>query len=314
MRYIKTFEMFEENDIEFIIENLINNEYLLENFNFNNLKNINIKKLFDTTIDKLKNTKNTIKRQHILNVLFALYLFSCGVHNNKDFWTSDANKIKAAKISTMIENDNLSKSEIMSNFNYIKNKLNHKDVTKKYNNDILKDPLTLSSSKFIRNFIKEHEKLRLVAYRVGKDTNKDGNLDIHDGMITIGYGHAEPLKKSKYKVGDKITEHEAEILFKQDLRVAENGVKRLFKQWQEDGIDIKISQNMYDSMVSMAFNMGISGFRQSKFIQKLKTSNDHIEAASLILTSRNSGKFPGLNTRREQEANLFLKDYINNET
>ncbi len=38
------------------------------------------------------------------------------------------------------------------------------------------------------NHIKQEEKLRLKAY------------DIGDGMITIGYGHAEPMETSKYKL------------------------------------------------------------------------------------------------------------------
>lgn len=289
MKFINTFE-------EQLIEQLINDE-LFEKFNFNDLKNIDINKLFNKTLNKLKNTKNIIKRKQILNILFVLYLLSSGLYNNKNFWTTDANKIKDNKISTLGIN-NLSKNEIIANFNDIKNQINNN----KYNNDILKNPLSLTSSKYIQEFIKNHEKLRLSAYNIG------------DGMITIGYGHAEPIKRSKYKIGDEITINEAEKLFKHDLSVAENGVRRIFKQWQEDGININVSQNMYDSMVSMAFNMGVSGFRQSKFIQKLKNTNNHIDAAALILTSRNSGKFSGLNNRREQEANLFLKDYINSET
>jgi GH24 family phage-related lysozyme (muramidase) len=292
MKYINAFD---EQITEKLIEQLINDEFLLENINFNN---IDINKLFNNTVNKLKNTKNIIKRKQILNILFVLYLLSSGLYNNKNFWTTDADKIKDNKISTLGINNNLSKNEIIANFNDIKNQINNN----KYNNDILKNPLSLTSSKYIQEFIKNHEKLRLSAYNIG------------DGMITIGYGHAEPIKRSKYKIGDEITINEAEKLFKHDLSVAENGVRRIFKQWQEDGININVSQNMYDSMVSMAFNMGVSGFRQSKFIQKLKNTSNHIDAAALILTSRNSGKFSGLNNRREQEANLFLKDYINSET
>lgn len=291
MKYINAFD---EQITEQLIEQLINDEYLLENINFNN---IDINTLFNNTVNKLKNTKNILKRKQILNILFVLFLVSQGIYNNKEHWSNDFNKIKDDKISSMGINNNLSKHDIVANFFDIKKHLNNK----KYNNHILKDPLTLSSSRYIREFIKDHEKLRLNAYNIG------------DGMITIGYGHAEPIKKSKYKIGDKISKHEAEKLFKQDLRVAEDGIRRIFKQWEENGIDIKISQNMYDSMVSMAFNIGISGFRQSKFIKKLKTGN-HLDAASLIISTRNTGKFSGLNNRREEEANLFLKDYIKSES
>ena len=71
--------------------------------------------------------------------------------------------------------------------------------------EIFKDPSQLTGSKAAINLIKKHEGLSLKAYKIG------------DGMITIGYGHAEPEKNSKFKVGDKITKHQAEELFLHDL-------------------------------------------------------------------------------------------------
>ena len=154
---------------------------------------------------------------------------------------------------------------------------------------------TAKTSEEARNLIKEHEKLRLTAYSIG------------DGKITIGWGHAEQANISKYKIGQKISEKRAEILFENDIKKKENDVKRIFLQWQEKGKHIKITQGMFDAMVSMAYNMGTSRLRQTNFIQHLE-NNNHIQAAKLIKISGISKKYPGLISRREKEYELFIKD------
>jgi len=89
MKFINTFE-------EQLIEQLINDE-LFEKFNFNDLKNIDINQLFNKTLNKLKNTKNIIKRKQILNILFVLYLLSSGLYNNKNFGQLMLIKLKIIK-------------------------------------------------------------------------------------------------------------------------------------------------------------------------------------------------------------------------
>lgn len=87
-------------------------------------------------------------------------------------------------------------------------------------------------------------------------------------------------------------------------------VKKIFKQWEEQGIDIKISQNQYDVLVSLAFNMGISDLRQTKFIQLLKQKK-YKEAREIIKKTNIEEKFPGLIKRRKQESNKFLNNVGN---
>lgn len=177
---------------------------------------------------------------------------------------------------TLIENDSI----IYNLFNY----------------DNLQNPIKLKTSVNGKNFIKQHEGLRLTAYT------------LNDNMVTIGYGHAERLKKSKYKKGHKITLHEANILFEKDIKIREQGVKRIFHQWQKEGVYVYITQNMFDSMVSMAYNMGLNGLRQSDVIKFLK-EKQYINAADEITSTRISDKYPGLYKRRLMEKDLFLKDY-----
>jgi len=145
------------------------------------------------------------------------------------------------------------------------------------------------------DFIRDEEKLRLVAY------------DIDDGMITIGYGHAQKIKNSTYKVGDKISVKKANSLLVADVNVAAKGVRRIFSQWKEKGINRYITQGQYDALISMAFNMGVGGLRSSEVIKYLK-SGDYNKAAEEIKTARISNKFSGLAKRRIREFELFNKD------
>ena len=156
-----------------------------------------------------------------------------------------------------------------------------------------KNPLELRLSQNGWDFIRQEEKLKLRAY------------DLKDGYITIGYGHAEPVKTSKFRVGDKISKEDANKLLIKDINTAAKGVKRMFEQWKKQGIDIKITQNQYDVLVSIAFNMGIGGLRNSDFIQHLK-NNDLESAAELIKTTGISDKFRGLEIRRQKEYEKFI--------
>ena len=172
-----------------------------------------------------------------------------------------------------------------------------KEYVTNINDEIFKHAIKYSISDEAVDSIKQHEKLKLVGYSIG------------DGKITIGYGHAEPVRKSTYKVGQKISEQKAIELFKKDLKVAEDGVKRMFTQWFDEGIEVKITQGMYDSMVSIAFNAGVTGLRSSAFIKEVKKGN-FMKAADLIPKTRNSGKFGGLNARRKTEQNIYLSDLL----
>jgi lysozyme len=132
----------------------------------------------------------------------------------------------------------------------------------------------------------------LTAYKLG------------DGKITIGWGHAEPIKNSKYNVGDKITREEAKELLKKDLKVAADGVRRIFKEWKDNGIDRKITQSQFDALVSMAFNLGVSGLRRTE-VMKLIKKGKYQKAGEVIKRGGNS-KFSGLKSRRERESKMFL--------
>lgn len=151
-----------------------------------------------------------------------------------------------------------------------------------------------TTSEEIKSIIKNHEKVRLKAYTIG------------DNKITIGWGHAEPIKTSKYRVGHRISMSEANTLFDNDIKTAENGVKRIFRQWEDGGLEVRITQGMFDAMVSIAYNAGISALRTSNFIKLVKEGKFR-EAENSIIKTRNTGRYGGLDKRREAEKKLFSR-------
>ena len=164
-------------------------------------------------------------------------------------------------------------------------------VDKKIN--LFRDPLTMNITSDAIKSIKDFEKLKLKVYKLGDD------------KLTVGWGHAEDIDKTKLKKGQEIDIETAKKFFKEDISNAEAGVKRMFDQWRQKGIDRKITQDQYNALVSMAFNMGITSFRECGFIQHIK-HGDYKKAGEMITKTRISSKYPGLEKRREKESKMFL--------
>ncbi len=144
------------------------------------------------------------------------------------------------------------------------------------------------------NFLKKEESYVGKGYKIG------------DGKITIGWGHAEDISSSKYKLGQEIDTTEAEKLLKQDIKQSSEALNRILDDWKSKGIEVNITQDMYNTMTSMIFNMGIGNFRNSKFIQLVK-KNELDKAKEEIKTTSSHlfSKFPGLKKRRKKESEAF---------
>ena len=130
-----------------------------------------------------------------------------------------------------------------------------------------------------------------------------------DGMITVGWGHAQKIKQSKFRVGQHITREMAEKLLHKDVEVASDGVRRMFQDWKDEGVDIKITQDQFNALVSMALNMGVSGLRNSHVVDAIKSGNLK-KAGETIKTTSVSKKFGGLEKRREKESEMFMTAYL----
>ena len=127
----------------------------------------------------------------------------------------------------------------------------------------------------------------------------DSNKGLPKGA-TIGYGH---LIKSGEDFRDGITERQATEILRLDISMAEQAVK--------DNITVHLSQNQYDALVSLAYNIGAKNFAGSTVVKYVNDSNYHntkyptLESAWKAWNKSGGGEMSGLSNRRHQEFSLF---------
>ena len=141
--------------------------------------------------------------------------------------------------------------------------------------------------------------------------------NLGDGAYTIGYGHA--IFKGENEGYDflpnyedikpgvtRITKAQSETLLKDDIKIAEGIINGILNDWEKQGIKPDLTQGMYNTLVSMAYNMG-PGIKSKDFLQSIK-KGDFKTARELILQTSSSlfDDFPGLKIRREKEAQMFV--------
>jgi lysozyme len=142
------------------------------------------------------------------------------------------------------------------------------------------------------DFIKQFEGKKLTAYK-----------DIA-GLWTIGYGHLIKPNES-YLIGATITEAEAEKLLRDDLKQFENAVNQTITE-------IKLTQNQFDALVSLAFNIGVSAFRNSSLVRNInaKLPASDIRGRWIVWNkARVNGvlqEVKGLTRRREAEIEMYF--------
>jgi lysozyme len=129
--------------------------------------------------------------------------------------------------------------------------------------------------------IKKQEALRLKAY---PDTG---------GVWTIGYGHTKGVKR-----GDVCTAEQAEQWLIEDTASAVKDVNRL--------VQVVLTQNQFDALVSFVFNVGGSAFSSSTMLIRLNAGDYLGTAKQFSRWIYDDGKVQGgLITRRAREAALF---------
>ncbi len=113
---------------------------------------------------------------------------------------------------------------------------------------------------------------------------------------TIGYGHTGGVQP-----GEHITQAQAEQFLKSDLQSAESAVR--------SSIHVPITQNQFDACVSLAFNIGGTGFSESDVAARLN-AGDYTGAQRAFgeYNHANGQVLPGLTRRRAAEAALFGSD------
>ena len=136
--------------------------------------------------------------------------------------------------------------------------------------------------------LEQFEGLRLEAY-----------LD-SAGIYTIGFGTIKYPNGNKVKLGDKITKTQAKEYKLYDLKEFESTVNTSVK--------VPLTQNQYDALVSLSYNIGSGAFKNSTLLKKLNASDYKGAAEQFLAWNKvNSKRVQGLVNRREAERNLFLK-------
>jgi len=139
----------------------------------------------------------------------------------------------------------------------------------------------LTISKRGLEFIKRREALRLTSYQDG------------GGVWTIGYGHT-----GNVLVGQTITATQAEGLLRQDIGWAEHAVRTL--------VTVALSQNEYDALVSLIFNIGQHNFAKSTVLKRLEALDYEGAADAFLMWNKDNGHVvKGLTNRRRDERLFF---------
>jgi lysozyme len=118
---------------------------------------------------------------------------------------------------------------------------------------------------------------------------------------TIGYGNTFYENVDKVKEGDVITQARAEELAKFIIDQFAVSIAPFIQK--------TLTENQFSACVSLAYNIGTSGFKRSSVFKKLNINpNDPTIADSFKLWNKGGGKvLTGLVRRREAEIQLYFK-------
>ena len=117
---------------------------------------------------------------------------------------------------------------------------------------------------------------------------------------TIGIGTTIYPNGVKVKKGDKCTLEQAHEYLAHDMIEFEKTVN--------DSVKVPLSQNQFDALVSLTYNIGSAAFKNSTLLKKLNAKDFTGAADQFLVWNRGGGKvLKGLVRRREAERALFLK-------
>ena len=147
----------------------------------------------------------------------------------------------------------------------------------------------MTTSQRGKALIKQFEGLKLNAYLCSAN------------VPTIGYGNTYYSNGVKVKLGDKISQEQAEELLKDILKKFEAIVNRKLK--------VKVNQNQFDALVSHTYNTGGS----DTLFRLINNGADDTEVRTWIETryiTANGVKLKGLIRRRKAESDLYFSKNI----
>lgn len=115
------------------------------------------------------------------------------------------------------------------------------------------------------------------------------------GLWTIGVGHLiKPSEPQLLKA--KLTDEQVQNLFNKDIEWCTNAV--------DSSVTVPLTQNQFDALYSLCFNIGETNFRKSSVLRKLN-AGDYNGAADAFLMWNKPAILEG---RRQKERAHFLQD------
>ena len=149
-------------------------------------------------------------------------------------------------------------------------------------------------SAYCEQVLKSYESLELAAYVCPA------------GKLTIGWGHTGKVDGAKIHKGLSITKDKAQELFEEDIETVE---APLSKEPYADNL----SDDRWDALVSLIFNLGWGKYRGSTLRKKLLCNVNDATIPNefrrwVYGTDPKTGakiKLPGLVKRREWEAQMY---------
>ena len=120
------------------------------------------------------------------------------------------------------------------------------------------------------------------------------------GIPTIGIG------STYYEDGTKVTMKDKAITKERAIQLAKNVVKS-FEARVNKSIVVPTTQNQFDAMVLLCYNIGESRFAKSSVVKNFNAGNLQKAADSFLLWNKEGGVVSkGLTNRRQKERELFL--------
>ena len=147
-------------------------------------------------------------------------------------------------------------------------------------------------SKNCLDLIKSFEGCNLKAY---KDPASGGL------PITIGYGSTYRADGTKFKIGDTITQAQADSILQYVATQKAKAVANLLA-------GTLLTQNQFDAVLDFAYNLGSGAFASSTLLKKIK-ANPNDPSISLEFLKWNKGGgiiMDGLTRRRAAESKLYF--------
>jgi lysozyme len=145
------------------------------------------------------------------------------------------------------------------------------------------------------DLIAEFEGLSLVPYYATAEEKSKG-------IVTIGYGNTFYPNGTKVKITDKaITKAQATEYLK---HVADNFALKV-----DSLVTSNVTQNQFNALVSIAYNIGLGAFKISTLLKKVNANpSDQTIKNEFLKWNKQAGKvLNGLTRRRTKEAELYFK-------